>query len=66
MAALGHPLVNDPIYGKTDPRFDLPGQALHAWRLSFRHPRSGRDMEFQSEPPPEYAAAKALLRGGAV
>ncbi len=61
MAALGHPIVNDPIYGKTDPRFDLPGQALHAWRLSFRHPRTGREMEFQADPPPEYTNAKAVL-----
>ena len=63
LAALGHPLVNDPVYGKTDPRFELPGQALHAWRLAFRHPVTGREMEFQSDPPPEYAAAKALLSG---
>ena len=62
MAALGHPLLNDPVYGRTDPRFSLPGQALHAWRLSFRHPRSGRDMTFQVDPPSEYTAAKALLR----
>jgi 23S rRNA pseudouridine1911/1915/1917 synthase len=62
MAAMGHPLVNDPIYGKTDRRFELPGQALHAWRLSFRHPRTGRDMEFQTDPPAEYTAAKNMLR----
>jgi 23S rRNA pseudouridine1911/1915/1917 synthase len=61
MAALGHPVINDPVYGKSDPRFPLPGQALHAWRLSFRHPRSGREMEFQADPPPEYVAAKAML-----
>ncbi len=63
MAALGHPLVNDPVYGKLDARFDLPGQALHAWRLRFRHPRTGADLEFQADPPPEYAAAKAALSG---
>jgi 23S rRNA pseudouridine1911/1915/1917 synthase len=62
MAALGHPLINDPVYGRTDPRFSLPGQALHAWRLSFRHPRSGRDMTFQVDPPVEYTAAKEALR----
>lgn len=61
MAAMGHPIINDPVYGKTDRRFDLPGQALHAWRLSFRHPRTGRDMEFQADPPAEYVAAKTLL-----
>jgi 23S rRNA pseudouridine1911/1915/1917 synthase len=61
MAAMGHPIINDPVYGKTDPRFDLPGQALHAWRLSFRHPRTGRDMEFQVDPPAEYTSAKRIL-----
>ena len=61
MAALGHPIVNDPVYGKTDRRFELPGQALHAWRLSFRHPRTGRDMEFQVDPPVEYREAKEAL-----
>lgn len=62
LAAMGNPLVNDPVYGKTDPRFDLPGQALHAWRLSFRHPGSGRELVFQADPPAEYSSAKALLR----
>jgi 23S rRNA pseudouridine1911/1915/1917 synthase len=62
MAAMGHPLVNDPVYGKTDPRFILPGQALHAWRLRFAHPRTGDAMAFEAEPPGEYAAARSLLR----
>jgi 23S rRNA pseudouridine1911/1915/1917 synthase len=62
MAAMGHPIINDPIYGRTDPRFELPGQALHAWRLSFRHPRTGREMEFQVDPPAEYVSARDMLR----
>lgn len=62
MAAMGNPVLNDPVYGKNDPRFELPGQALHAWRLAFRHPVSGRQMEFQADPPPEYTSAKELLR----
>ena len=61
MAALGHPLINDPVYGRTDPRFDLPGQALHAWRLGFLHPRTREAMQFEAAPPPEYAAAKEIL-----
>ncbi len=61
MAALGHPLINDPVYGRTDPRFDLPGQALHAWRLGFLHPRTREAMQFEAAPPPEYAAAKETL-----
>ena len=62
MAALGYPIVNDPVYGKTEPRFMLPGQALHAWRLSFWHPRNNAKMSFETEPPAEYIAAKELLR----
>jgi 23S rRNA pseudouridine1911/1915/1917 synthase len=61
MSALGHPLVNDPVYGRTDRRFDLPGQALHAWRLRFLHPRTHAEMSFEVAPPPEYDAAKAIL-----
>ena len=62
MAALGHPVVNDPIYGRSDSRLPLPGQALHAWRLRFKHPRTKQMMSFESEPPPEYLAALAMLR----
>jgi 23S rRNA pseudouridine1911/1915/1917 synthase len=61
MAALGYPLINDHVYGRTDPRFDLPGQALHAWRLGFLHPRTREQMQFEAAPPPEYDAAKRIL-----
>ena len=62
LAALGHPVLNDPLYGKVDRRFDLPGQALHAWRVAFPHPRTGEPMKFEVDPPAEYIAARALLR----
>jgi 23S rRNA pseudouridine1911/1915/1917 synthase len=62
MAALGHPVLNDAIYGRSDARLPLPGQALHAWRLRFKHPRTKQMMAFESEPPPEYLATLALLR----
>jgi 23S rRNA pseudouridine1911/1915/1917 synthase len=62
MAALGHPVLNDPLYGRSDSRLPLPGQALHAWRLRFKHPRTQQMMSFESEPPPEYLATLAMLR----
>jgi 23S rRNA pseudouridine1911/1915/1917 synthase len=62
MAALGHPVLNDPLYGRSDARLPLPGQALHAWRLRFKHPRTKQMMSFESEPPPEYLATLAMLR----
>jgi len=61
MVAMGHPIVNDPVYGRSEPQFQLPGQALHAWRLEFEHPRTGTILSLQADPPPEYAHAKAML-----
>jgi len=61
LAAAGHPILNDPIYGKRDPRIDLPGQALHAWRLSFRHPATGVRLDFEASPPPAYERALAIV-----
>ncbi|MFZ0032030.1 MAG: RluA family pseudouridine synthase [Candidatus Cybelea sp.] len=61
LAAAGYPILNDPLYGKKERRFDLPGQALHAGRLAFRHPRTGEQMEFESPPPPAYERARALV-----
>ncbi|MBV8529914.1 MAG: RluA family pseudouridine synthase [Candidatus Eremiobacteraeota bacterium] len=61
LAAGGHPILNDPAYGKKETRFELPGQALHAWRLAFRHPRTGAPMEFETKPPQPYVQARDLV-----
>lgn len=63
MAALGHPVVNDPMYGRSDARLPLAGQALHAWRLRFKHPRTKQMIALESEPPPEYLATLEMFRG---
>jgi 23S rRNA pseudouridine1911/1915/1917 synthase len=63
LATIGHPVINDPIYGRTDERFSLPGQALHAWRLELKHPRTKERLAFEIEAPPEYLEARELLRG---
>jgi 23S rRNA pseudouridine1911/1915/1917 synthase len=60
-AAMGHAIVNDPVYGREEERFGLPGQALHAWRLAFVHPRTERELIFEADPPADYADAKHLL-----
>lgn len=48
MDYIGHPIVNDPIYGKKDSDF---GQYLHAKTLGFTHPKSKELMMFDSELP---------------
>ncbi len=62
MAALGTPILNDPIYGRTDSRLALPGQALHAWKLAFRQPRTRIDLEFEVPPPEAYTQAYESLK----
>ena len=64
VAALGYPIVNDPVYGRVDARFDLPGQALHAWKLAFRHPVTNEPLAFEVPPPFDYVAARDVLRAG--
>jgi 23S rRNA pseudouridine1911/1915/1917 synthase len=62
LAAFGHPIVNDPVYGKIEPRVDLAGQALHAWRLAFTHPLTRELLAFEAPPPADYLAARETLR----
>ena len=50
LASIGHPVEGDPVYaGRGDKRFGR--QALHAWKLAFRHPVSGKTVAFESPMP---------------
>ncbi len=53
MNYIGHPVVNDPVYGKR-PIIDESGQCLHAKELGFIHPSTGKYMEFDSELPESF------------
>lgn len=50
MNYIGHPVVNDPVYGHRK-IFDNTGQCLHAAELGFSHPTTGEFMKFSSELP---------------
>jgi 23S rRNA pseudouridine1911/1915/1917 synthase len=62
MAAVGNPIFNDPIYGKLDRRSALPGQALHAWKLAFKHPVTKEHLAFEVPPPAAYLETLEMLR----
>lgn len=58
MASIGHPLLGDPVYGRTRPgtrellkRLGFERQALHAARLGFIHPIDSRALAFDSAMP---------------
>ena len=50
MNYIGHPVVNDPVYGKRK-LIDNTGQCLHAKELGFIHPKTKKYMEFSCELP---------------
>lgn len=65
LAAAGHPLVGDPLYGPDGtPMADLPGlpgdlgYLLHAHTLHFHHPVTGAAVQVVSPPPPTLRPAE--------
>ncbi|OPH47534.1 RNA pseudouridine synthase [Paenibacillus ferrarius] len=50
MKFIGHPLVGDPMYGKSKGML-MDGQALHAAILGFKHPRTGEWLQFEAPMP---------------
>ena len=60
LAEIGHPLEGDPDYGARGAR-RLGRQALHAWKLAFRHPASGKVLRFESPLPADFRALLAAL-----
>lgn len=49
MKYIGYPLTGDYLYNP-DYRI-LDHQALHSWKLAFRHPVTGAQMQFKADPP---------------
>ncbi|HHW08941.1 MAG TPA: RluA family pseudouridine synthase [Firmicutes bacterium] len=64
LAHIGYPVVGDNQYGRrrqAGPAVE-DGQLLHAWRLSFPHPRLGITMSCVAFPPPVFGEILADLR----
>src|SRR5688572_7008435 len=74
LAHIGHPLVGDPLYGgrrqltaraTPEQRAALAGfgrQALHAAKLMFSHPVTGKAIEVESPVPEDLESLLAVLR----
>lgn len=61
MAFIHHPVLNDPKYSKKV--IDETGQYLHAYYLSFIHPKTLERMEFKTDMP-SYMKEYILKNGG--
>ena len=72
LGALGRPVVGDAVYGGSMRTVETPAmraalrrlsrQALHASRLTFRHPVTGQEMTFESPLPADMAEMVRFLR----
>ena len=70
LAEAGHPLLCDALYGAgrkakghvAQAQEVLGRQALHAWRLAFTHPRTGKALKLEAPLPADFEAAVAHLR----
>ena len=57
MNAIGYPVVGDITYGDDKvnkhfaKKYDLKRQFLHAWKLSFVHPKTGKRVHYESNLP---------------
>jgi 23S rRNA pseudouridine1911/1915/1917 synthase len=60
LSAIGHPVYADPLYGTP-----VPGRRLwlHAERLAFEHPVTGKSLEFESPIPEDLWESVAELDG---
>lgn len=61
MAYIGHPVAGDPKYGEKK-TLNIQGQALHAARLGFRHPRTGEWLTFTADIPEDMEKLLEELR----
>lgn len=62
-AYIGHPIVNDPLYSSgKDVGVNLPGQALHAWKLQLIHPVTSQLISVTAPLPPAFLTLLEVLR----
>lgn len=62
-AKMGHPIVGDRVYSSGHSvGVNLPGQALHAWRLKLQHPLSGELIEVTATPPTHFTKLVEMLK----
>jgi len=62
-AHAGHPIVGDPTYGSgRSVGVNLPGQALHAEKLSLQHPATGATVTAIAPLPEHFLKLLAVLR----
>ncbi len=62
MAHIGHPVAGDPVYGGKKYLASLNGQCLHAYYISFVHPRTNEVLTLSAPLPAYFTSFLSTLR----
>lgn len=62
MAHISHPVVGDVLYGVRKKKFKLDGQLLHAYSLSFIHPRTLEPVCFFAPLPYDFERILSIIK----
>ena len=62
MSYIGHPVAGDAVYGPKKVITSLEGQCLHAGLIGFKHPRTNKYIEIESELPEYFTRFLRSLR----
>lgn len=63
LAAIGHPVAGDPVYGRRRDVLDIGRQFLHSARLVFSHPVTGETIDISSPLPEDLEEALKKVSG---
>ncbi|MCL2862227.1 MAG: RluA family pseudouridine synthase [Firmicutes bacterium] len=59
---IGHPVVGDPHYGFKKQKFSLMGQLLHAKKITITHPKTNKQMTFETDLPEHFENVLSVLK----
>ena len=61
LSHIGYPIVGDAVYSNGKNPFGIKGQCLHALRLEFNHPITGKKMKIEAKMPKYFEDVLKLL-----
>ena len=51
LSHIGYPIIGDEVYSNGKNEWGIKGQCLHAFRLEFTHPTTGKQMKLEAKLP---------------
>ena len=51
LANIGYPIIGDEVYSNGKNEWGIKGQCLHAWKIEFNHPTTGKQIKLEAKIP---------------